>query len=586
MNEVEQIKDRLDIVEVISNYVPLKQAGSNWKGLSPFKTEKTASFMVSSEKGIWHDFSSGQGGDVFSFVMLMEGIEFREALEMLAKKAGVELKPRSNYSKNEHESRTSIYDAVDLAMKFYHLNLSKDKKALEYVASKRGLSKEIIQKYRIGYSSDEWSKLSEYLIAKGYNNKQLVSAGLAKNKKDNSSIYDVFRNRIMFPIFDTQKRAIGFSARALDESESAKYINTPETPIYHKSNAIYGLAQAKDSIRKLDEVILVEGNMDVLALANAGYYNAVAASGTAITLEQLRILSRLTKNIKLCFDADSAGEKATTRALEIASTLDIKLMVIVLDGAKDPDELVSKDKKAWENIVANAQYAPDYIFAIANKKFDVTSAYGKKQFAAFTLPTIVSLSDEIESHHYAKLLAQSVDVPEDSIIKKINSSKDKKPVTVIGDTTLAESKPTKPTKRNLSQQEKIERIILELMLANLSSRDALDDIEYQNISELHAEIFDVLRNNPKYDVARIAKLLPRLSDYVKILSLRGEQVYSDLTEHDARLEAFTQIHRLNKISKEKTKRQLTRAIAQAESTKDYATANKLLKTYQSLINEE
>jgi DNA primase len=586
MNEVEQIKDRLDIVEVIGNYVPLKQAGSNWKGLSPFKTEKTPSFMVSSEKGIWHDFSSGQGGDVFSFVMLMEGIEFREALEMLAKKAGVELKPRSNYSKNEQESKTSIYDAVDLAMKFYHLNLSKDKKALDYIVSKRGLKKEIIQKYRIGYSPDEWSKLSEYLLAKGYNNKQLVSAGLAKNKKDKSSIYDVFRNRIMFPIFDTQKRAIGFSARALDESENAKYINTPETPIYHKSNAIYGLAQAKDSIRKLDEVILVEGNMDVLSLANAGYYNVVAASGTAITLEQLRILSRLTKNIKLCFDADSAGEKATARALEIASSLDIKLMVIVLDDAKDPDELVSKDKKTWEKLVTNAQYAPDYIFAIANKKFDVTTAYGKKQFAAFTLPTIISMSDEIESHHYAKLLAQSVDVPEDSIIKKINSTKSRKPVTVIGDSALAESKPIKSTKRNLSQQEKIERIILELMLANLSSRDALDDIEYQNISKLHAEIFDVLHSHPKYDVARITKLLPRLSDYVKILSLRGEQVYSDLTEHDARLEAFTQIHRLNKISKEKTKRQLTRAIAQAESSKDYATANKLLKTYQSLINEE
>ena len=586
MNEVEQIKDRLDIVDVISNYVPLKQAGSNWKGLSPFKTEKTASFMVSSEKGIWHDFSSGQGGDVFSFVMLMEGIEFREALEMLAKRAGVELKPRSNYSKNDHESKNSIYDAVDLAMKFYHLNLSKNKVALEYVVNKRNLSKEIIQKYRIGYSPDDWSKLSEYLVKKGYDNQQLVSAGLAKSKKDSSSVYDVFRNRIMFPIFDTQKRAIGFSARALDESENAKYINTPETPIYHKSNAIYGLAQAKDSIRKLEEVILVEGNMDVLALANAGYYNAVAASGTAITLEQLRILSRLTKNIKLCFDADSAGEKATARALEIASSLDIKLMVIVLVDAKDPDELVGRDKTAWEKLVKNARYAPDYIFDIANERFDVTSAYGKKQFAAFTLPTIISLNDEIELHHYAKLLAQTIDVPEESIIKKINSSKDKKPVTVVSKPTLDDTKPTQKPKRTLSQQEKIERIVLELMLANLSLRDVLDDIEYQNISQLHTEIFAVLRAHPKYDVVKIAKLLPRLSDYVKILSLRGEQVYSDLTEHDARLEAFTQIHRLNKISKEKTKRQLTRAIAQAESTKDHATANKLLKTYQSLINEE
>lgn len=586
MNEVEQIKERLDIVDVISNYVPLKQAGSNWKGLSPFKNEKTPSFMVSSEKGIWHDFSSGQGGDVFSFVMLMEGIEFREALEMLAKRAGVELKPKSDYSKKDTESKSSIYDAINMAMKFYHLALSKNTKALDYVVKKRGLKKEIIQKYRIGYSPDDWSKLSEYLRAQGYNNKQLVSAGLAKSKKDNSSVYDVFRDRIMFPVFDTQKRAIGFSARALDETESAKYINTPETPIYHKGSAIYGLAQAKDSIRKLDEVVLVEGNMDVLALANNGYYNAVAASGTAITLEQLRILSRLTKNIKLCFDADSAGEKATARALEIASSLDIKLMVIVLEDAKDPDELLGKDKKLWEKLVANAQYAPDYIFSMAEHKFDITSAYGKKQFAAFTLPIISSLNDSIETHHYAKLLAQSIDVPEESILAKIKSSKEKKPVTVLSESTLADTKPTQKPKRVLSQQEKIERIILELMLANVSARDALEDIEYDEISDLHTDIFKTLRVHPKYDSVKIAKLLPKLSDYVKILSLRGEQVYSDLTEHDARLEAFTQIHRLNNISKEKTKRQLTRAIAQAESNKDYATANKLLKKYQALLNEE
>lgn len=586
MNEVDQIKDRLDIVEVIAAYVPLKQAGSNWKGLSPFKTEKTPSFMVSSEKGIWHDFSSGQGGDVFSFVMLMEGIEFREALEMLAKRAGVELKPRSSHSKKESESKNSIYDAVDMAMKFYHLELSKNPKALDYVAKQRGLKKEIIQKYRIGYSPDDWSKLSNYLKSKGYDNQLLISAGLAKSKKDRDSVYDVFRNRIMFPVFDTQKRAIGFSARALDESENAKYINTPETPIYHKSSAIYGLAQAKDGIRKLDEVILVEGNMDVLALANNGYFNAVAASGTAITIEQLRILSRLTKNIKLCFDADSAGEKATARALEIASTLDIKLMVIVLDDAKDPDELLAKDKKAWEKHVANAMYAPDYIFSIASQKYDTNSAYGKKQFAAFTLPTIISLSDEIEVHHYAKLLAQTIDVPEESILTKINSSKDKKPVTVVSESTLEGPKPTQKPKRVLSQQEKIERIVLELMLNNMAARDALEDIDYDEISQLHRDIFKALGNHPKYDSVQLAKLLPKLSDYVKILSLRGEQVYSDITEHDARLEAFTQIHRLNKISKEKSKRQLTRAIAQAESNKDYATANRLLKTYQALINEE
>jgi len=587
MNEVEQIKDRLDIVEVVGGYVPLKQAGSNWKGLSPFKSEKTASFMVSAEKGIWHDFSSGQGGDVFSFVMLMEGIDFREALEMLAKRAGVELKPRSHSAQSSAKTKNPIYEVLEQAMKYYHLSLSKSPTALEYLTKTRQLKSETIKNFRLGYSSDSWDSLSLYLQKKGYTHDQLITAGLARKKTGRDTIYDLFRDRIMFPVFDVQGRVVGFSARVLSaDPQAAKYINTPESPVYHKSNVLYGLMQAKPSIRKLDEVVVVEGNVDVLSAFNAGFENIVAASGTALTLEQLRILSRLTKNIKLCFDQDSAGIKATAKALELATDFDIKLMVISLGDAKDPDELITRDSKLWQKAVETALYAPDYIFSIATEQFDTKTALGKKQFANFVLPVMASLHDEIELAHYIKQLAQIIDVPETTLQKKLQDGLERKPVRVVESATIpTNANPSKP-KRQLTKVEKIERITLELMLSCMAARDALSDVDIRDISDAHKEIFTALRNHPKANTTRIAKLLPKRTDYVKILSLRGEHVYADLSEHDARLEAFTQIHRLKRINRDKAKRQLTAAIAKAESAGNQKEVNALLQTYQLLLNED
>lgn len=584
MNEVEEIKNRLDIVEVVSGYVPLKQSGSNWKGLSPFKTEKTPSFMVSSDKGIWHDFSSGQGGDIFSFVMAMEGVEFREALELLAKKAGVELKARSSDGKSG-KSKSRVYDAIEQAMKFYHLNLSKDQQALDYFKKIRGLKSETIKEYRLGYSLESWDSLSKYLIQKGFTRQELIDSGLVRQKSGRDSVYDMFRGRIMFPVFDTQARTVGFSARILNDNDTgAKYINTPESAVYHKSTALYGLMQAKQAIRSQDEVIIVEGNMDVLALANNGTKNVIASSGTALTYDQLKILSRLTKNIKLCFDQDEAGLSATLRALSAASGLDVKLMVVSYTGAKDPDELIRKDPKVWQTAVKEAQYAPDYIFSVAKGKFDTKSARGKKDFASFVIPTIINLGDDIETSHYVKKLAQAIDVSEESIIKKIgNKTSNDGPVEVV---SLDDDSTNHKVKRQLTRSEKIERITLELMLSSFPARDAIVDLDFDSLSELHKPIFQVIKDNRKSNPVEIAKLLPKLSDYVKILSLRGDHVYSDISEHDARLEAFTQIHRLSKIVREKIKRQLSREISEAEEQKDQAKVKSLLKKYQSILNEE
>ncbi len=587
MNDVEEIKNKLDIVEIIGDYVPLKKAGSNYKGISPFKAEKTPSFMVSSEKNIWHDFSSGQGGDVFSFIMQIEGIEFREALEMLAKRAGVTLKARPK-DKSNTQSNTKLYDALEMSMKFYHLQLSKNKKALQYLTDERGLKVETIKRFKLGYSPDSWNELRDFLLGKGYSTSTLISAGVIKQKSGSESTYDAFRDRIMFPIFDSQKRVVGFSARVLTNSkDTAKYINSAESQIYHKSSILYGLMQAREAIRKKDEVILVEGNMDVVALSNYGYENVVASSGTALSTEQLKTLSRITNNIKLCFDQDEAGVAATERTIELSSELDIKLMVVSYSGAKDPDELIKKDKKAWENALTSAKYIVDYIFDTQLKKNDIKTAIGKKQFAKNVLPIVAKIQDNVEKEHYIKKLAQAIDTPEnilrDRLQKDFKSKVDKSEEPQIAS---VQSDNISQPKRKLSKSEKIEQLILELMLSSTDYREALSDIDISNTSSLHRPIFEQLLSNPGANANTIAKSLPKYSNYVKILSLRGEHVYSDSSEHDARLEAYTQIHRLNKIEREKTKRQLTREIATAEAEKNATKVKKLLKEYQALLNEE
>ena len=418
MNDVDEVKSRLDIVDIIGGYVPLKQTGRSFKGLSPFKTEKTPSFIVSPDKNIWHDFSSGKGGDVISFVMEMEGLSFPEALEMLAKRAGVKLKPRRQ-GQGSSAGKNKLYDANEKAMAYYHLTLSKNQTAKDYFLKQRGLKPAIIKKFKLGYALDSWDSLSDYLRKQGFSDQELINAGLCARGERSKKPYDLFRGRVMFPVFDNQNRVVGFSARILGDQKAAKYINTPQTAIYNKSQAIYGLAQSKEAIRELDRVVIVEGNMDVLALHNAGYENVVACSGTALTELQLKSLGRLTSNIALCFDADEAGVNACLRAIELAGGLDVKLEVVSLKGAKDPDELLKNDPDAWKQALESARYAPDFIIDYGKSKYDLVGAPGKKQFVKFALTMLKNLTDEIERQHYTKKVAQAVDATEDSIKKLI-----------------------------------------------------------------------------------------------------------------------------------------------------------------------
>lgn len=584
MDEVDEIKQRLDVVEVVGSYVQLKPAGRNFKGLSPFKQEKTPSFMVSPEKGIWHDFSSGQGGDIFTFVQIMEGVEFREALEILAKRAGVELKTRRGQIQKDNKSR--LYEAVELAVGYYHTTLAKNSQVLEYLKNDRGLSRDTIKAYRLGYGPDSWEALTNFLDKRGFKPDELLAAGLVGRKQASRTVYDLFRGRVLFPIFDVQSRAIGFSGRVLSEvANTAKYINTPQTAIYNKSTAIFGLVQAKETIRKLDEAIVVEGNMDVVGLYNAGVENVVAASGTALTAAQLKIISRLTKNIKLAFDNDEAGITATGRAIEVAASLDVRLSVITYDGtiAKDPDELVRKDMGAWTKAVKEAKYAVDYLFGEAESRYDLTTALGKKQASDFLLPLIKILSDDIERDHYIKRLAKRLIVSEESIRAKLVKTTG---VAIHSSNLSLTQKPKIIARQAPSKQVTIENQLLEIFLAFTFAREALADIDLKDISIANQPVFGMLQKNPRASLEKIATALKKEGNDVKILALRGEEEYSSVDEHDIRLEAYTQVHRLQKYNRELNKRRLAKQIAEAEAAGNKSEATRLLAKYQELIQEE
>ena len=588
MNEVDEIKQRLDVVEVVGSYVQLKPAGRNFKGLSPFKQEKTPSFMVSPDKGIWHDFSSGQGGDIFTFVQMMEGVDFREALEILARRAGVELKPRGR-GEMPRDNKQRLYAAMELAVGYYHACLARNRHALDYLLTERGLSKGVIKTFKLGYGPDSWAALTDFLTKKGFKQDELVACGLAGRKPGSKTVYDLFRGRVIFPIYDVQGRPIGFSARILDnEAKAAKYINTPQTPIYNKSTAIFGLSQAKEAIRDSDEVVIVEGNMDVIGLANADVRNVVAVSGTALTAQQLKIISRLTKNIKLALDSDEAGVAATIRAIELAAEAKVRLSVInyAQGGAKDPDELVKKDKVAWAAAVKDAQYAVDYLFDLASKRYDLSSAAGKKQASDFLLPIIKMLQDEVERDHYIRRLSERLIISAQSIHRKLSQVDVSSPSMARSELSDESAMSQSMTKAKPPKRIAIENQLLEVVLAFAYTREALADLKLDDISDQNRPIFAALTKKPNASLNEIAKALKDRGNDAKILSLRGEEEYSSVDEHDIRLEAYTQVHHLQKYNRELNKRRLAKQIAEAEAVDKKSEATALLDEYQALIREE
>ncbi|OGI22125.1 MAG: DNA primase [Candidatus Moranbacteria bacterium RIFCSPHIGHO2_01_FULL_55_24] len=425
-NTTEEIKARLNIVDVVGSYVRLEKAGAHYKANCPFHQERTPSFMVNEERNMWHCFGCGKGGDIFAFVMEIEGLEFREALQMLAERAGVELPKYSRESEGTRDSKDRLYELLALATKFYEHQLWEGggkTKVLGYLKG-RGLSEESIRKFRLGYAPDGWQHLSEFLMKKGYAAKELEAAGLALKKEKGSGHYDRFRDRIMFPIFDILGRPIGFSARVApggDESQ-AKYINTPETALYHKSRALYGLSHAKQAMKQAGYTVIVEGNMDVIAMHQAGIENTVAVSGTALTDEQLTIMKRYGNEVRLFFDMDGAGQKAARKSAELALQKELAVSLIALESGKDAADIGKDDPEKLKAAVAAPLPAPKYFLQSLLAAHDQATPEGKRAITDDFSELLIAIKNPIERAFWIKELSREIGVEEKLLIGMVNQS--------------------------------------------------------------------------------------------------------------------------------------------------------------------
>lgn len=418
MTSTEEIKQRIDLVELIQGYIRLTPAGANWKARCPFHNEKTGSFMVSRDKGIWHCFGCGKGGDAFTFVQEIEGMEFPEALELLAAKAGVEVRREDPAARSK---RQRALDINALAMRVYQkilLNHERAGAAREYLEG-RGVTVDAIDAFQLGYAPESWEGVSKYLKSKGFTDEEIFLAGLTVRRDRGIGYYDRFRHRIMFPVHDHLGRVVGFGGRTLESGGEPKYVNTPQTFLYNKSAVLYGIHHAKTSIKEHHCAVVVEGYMDVIASYQAGVTNVVASSGTAFTREQLALLKRYTTTLVLAFDTDMAGEAASMRSIQLAWEQEFTVKVVILPSGKDPDELVRQDPGAWKKSVDEAVPFMEYLFHRAERRFDLANVEDKKAMARMLLPIIGMVSDPIEQTHYLQRLGDALRVSEEVLRSRL-----------------------------------------------------------------------------------------------------------------------------------------------------------------------
>lgn len=420
-NAVAEVKTKNDIIEVIGSYVQLKKAGKHFHGLCPFHQEKSPSFVVSPDRQMWYCFGAcHEGGDVISFVMKIENISFYEALQELARRAGVQLKD-VKFQDREWDKKEVLYKINHVANEFFRHILLKTKfgeKALEYLRG-RNLNDKIIDTFEIGYAPDSWDSLLKFLKKKGFQEQDILRTGVLV-KSERGSIYDRFRGRITFPIRDIRDNIIGFSGRIMTSSKEAKYINVPETEIYHKRESLYGIHITKDEIRKHNSVVVVEGEFDVIGPYQQGISNIVAIKGSSVTKEHLRILKRYAQKIILCLDQDAAGQDAVVRTIREAEQMDIDIFVMELSSGKDPDEVARTNSVELKEGVKNAIPAYDYLLQAIKQKYPDESPFEKKKAVDDLIPFLFLIKNPILLSHYMKHAADLFAVPEDAIREMLN----------------------------------------------------------------------------------------------------------------------------------------------------------------------
>lgn len=573
MDAASEIKSRLNIEDVIGTYLELKRAGRNFKALSPFTSEKTPSFIVSPEKGIWHDFSSNKGGDVISFIMEIEGMTFREALELLANKAGVDLKMFGGGA-DLSKKRKKLLEINQLACKFYQSSLTKNKHAVEYVFYKRNFNRQTATDFCLGYAPNTGSALTSFLLGRGYTKKDLADAGLT-----NRFGTDLFKSRMMIPLMDQSGNVIGFTGRIIDADPKApKYLNTPETILYNKSRHVFGLSQAKEAIRKSDQAVLVEGNLDVISSHQAGIRQVVATAGTAMTDEHLKSISKFSPNLRLAYDADKAGVAAAERAIKIAARLGVELSVISgYDDAKDPDELIQKDPALWQQAIDNYQPAVDWLLGVYEAKLDLASAAGKKKYSTVALDLINNLPDPVEKEHYFNLVSEKLHSTVDALKNKLEG---------ISEASSGRSKPKKgtnikPGSQTASDRENaLQDTILALGLYDKSLQKTFENL---NSADFHGEnrqkILKIIQNSGK-DVDFITT---ELDTYIQVLKLRAETRYASWDKQEFSKELDLLLSSLRDEKRENQKSSLVAEIKDAELMGDDVKVAELQAELQKYI---
>jgi DNA primase len=581
MDAVEEIKQRLSVEDVVSEYVELKRSGRNYKGLSPFSSERTPSFMVSPEKQIWHDFSSGRGGDMFSFVMEMEGLDFRGALEHLARKAGVDL---SLYDKGDggvRKKKDKAHTALSMAVRYYQQSLLKNDIALEYVIKQRKLRRQTIADFGIGYSPNNGSALVDALTKKGIAVDDMKLAGLVTDRYGKTT--DMFRGRIMIPLLDAQGNPLGFTARVLHSDDTGpKYINTPQTILYDKSRHVFGLHVAKEAIRTAGFVVIVEGNMDVISTHQAGYKNVVATAGTAMTTHQLKSLQRLTQDIRLCFDQDKAGIAAAERAIDVAQSVGVQLQIISLPEGKDPDELIQKSSALWEEAIHTPTYAVDWLIERYREQYDVTTANGKRKFSDALARIVNRLQDSVEKDHYIQQLARVAEVSESAIKTKLS-------VMESGEKATLKKRKTEAVESTTDNDAYQDQLLSLLVMFPITRRflETADTTFIVFSTPERQRVFEYVIQNPHVTITdSIPEDLKDVEDYVKILLLKAEELYAVGFDANERLRELQDL-----IEKLKTKylvsqrQQLSEQIKEAEDAGDDVKVSQLLEEFNQLLKK-
>jgi len=595
MSDVEDIKTKLDIVEVIREYIQVKATGANFQALCPFHREKTPSFVISPDKQIWHCFGCGKGGDVLSFVQEIEGLSFPDTLRLLAPKAGITL---GNYSKQEYSRRGRILDCLEAAAGQYQkwLNNTEEGKKMKDYLIKRGLSGKTIEHWRIGYCLEKWTSSLEHLRSQGFKDEEIFAAGLA-GRSDRGSAYDRFRDRITFPINDSAGSIIAFTARVNpdkeDEVKGGKYVNSPQTEVYDKSKVVFALDKAKRDIKDRGFAIVVEGQMDAVACHQHEFTNTVASSGTALTESQLLLLKRFTNNLALCFDMDKAGQLAADRGIQEAMGLDINVKIIVLPKKyKDPDECLRSNPDDFKQAVINSQPVMDYYFDKVKEGKDLQKVADKKEIAKLMLAMIVKLANKIEQDYWLKRLAENLEISEQALRESLpKSTSFRQTRRIIEDGKMQ----TKTPLSSPSREERLSEILLALLLkapdfimyssAHLEPDDIIGEkarLFYKNLI-IYYNKFAVL----DYDsfCLYLKEQSDGSADLCGSLALLGEKDYYNYDFNQLKLEITKIIVDLKKFGLKRRIKSLQNQIANAEAAGESDNLNLLMTEIRNLSDE-